>query len=156
MQGLSRLMIAFCLACICAELVSLLTDTGWTRRCIKAVAGLYILVVFLSSTGVISSERLKLENPELKPTDLVSKSESFVLANAAQELEETLAEQCLQRYGTPIRLGVDLQTDEGGEVSARAEVVFPPDTGGAVRGRVLDWLETELGEVPVWREGELT
>lgn len=156
MQELSRLIIAFCLACICAELVCLLTDTGWTRRCIKVVAGLYILVVFLSSTGAISSERLKLEVPDLKPADLVSKSESFVLAHAAQELKETLAERCLQRYGIPIRLGVDLQTDEGGEVSARAEVVFPPDTGESVRGRILDWLEAELGDVPTWREGELT
>ena len=33
---------AFCIACICAEITTLLAGAGWAGRCIKAVAGLYI------------------------------------------------------------------------------------------------------------------
>lgn len=36
---------AFCIACICAEITTLLAGAGWAGRCIKAVAGLYILVI---------------------------------------------------------------------------------------------------------------
>ena len=36
---------AFCIACICAEITTLLAGAGWAGRCIKAVAGLYILAV---------------------------------------------------------------------------------------------------------------
>lgn len=32
---------AFCIACICAEITTLLAGAGWAGRCIKAVAGLY-------------------------------------------------------------------------------------------------------------------
>ena len=35
---------AFCIACICAEITTLLAGAGWAGRCIKAVAGLYILL----------------------------------------------------------------------------------------------------------------
>ena len=31
---------AFCIACICAEITTLLAGAGWAGRCIKAVAGL--------------------------------------------------------------------------------------------------------------------
>ena len=36
---------AFCIACIWAEITTLLAGAGWAGRCIKAVAGLYILVI---------------------------------------------------------------------------------------------------------------
>ena len=45
MQAFQNAAAAFCIACICAEVTALLTGTGWAGRCIKAVAGLYILVV---------------------------------------------------------------------------------------------------------------
>ena len=46
MQPLERAVAIFCIACICAELTTQLAGSTWARRCIKAVAGLYILVVF--------------------------------------------------------------------------------------------------------------
>ena len=46
MQALKRAAAVFCIACICAELLAQMTDRGWARRCIKTVAGLYILVAF--------------------------------------------------------------------------------------------------------------
>lgn len=41
---------AFCIACICAEITTLLAGAGWAGRCIKAVAGLYILVILFRKT----------------------------------------------------------------------------------------------------------
>ena len=49
MQPLERAVAIFCIACICAELTTQLAGSTWARRCIKAVAGLYILVVFAVS-----------------------------------------------------------------------------------------------------------
>ena len=46
MQTLKSAAVVFCTACICAELLARLTGNSWAQRCIKAVAGLYILVVF--------------------------------------------------------------------------------------------------------------
>ena len=46
MQALERAAAFFCTACICAELLSRFVGQGWGQKCIKAVAGLYILVVF--------------------------------------------------------------------------------------------------------------
>ncbi len=43
MQPLERAVAIFCIACICAELTTQLAGSTWARRCIKAVAGLYIL-----------------------------------------------------------------------------------------------------------------
>lgn len=34
-----RVVTAFCLACVCAELLVQLVEAGWARRCIKVVAG---------------------------------------------------------------------------------------------------------------------
>ena len=45
---------AFCIACICAEITTLLVGAGWAGRCIKAVAGLYILVILFLSLIHIS------------------------------------------------------------------------------------------------------
>ena len=47
-----RVVTAFCLACVCAELLVQLVEAGWARRCIKVVAGLYILTVLLRATSV--------------------------------------------------------------------------------------------------------
>ena len=48
MQAFQRAAAVFCMACIGAELVSLFGGQGWAGRCIKAVAGLYILAVLLA------------------------------------------------------------------------------------------------------------
>lgn len=48
MQAFQRAAAVFCMACIGAELVSLFGGQSWAGRCIKAVAGLYILAVLLA------------------------------------------------------------------------------------------------------------
>ena len=48
-----RVVTAFCLACVCAELLVQLVEAGWARRCIKVVAGLYILTVLLRAISAL-------------------------------------------------------------------------------------------------------
>lgn len=48
-----RVVTAFCLACVCTELLVQLVEAGWARRCIKVVAGLYILTVLLRATSAL-------------------------------------------------------------------------------------------------------
>lgn len=151
MHELLRLAAMFSLACICAELVSLMTDAGWARRCIKVAAGLYILVVLLGLGGA-SPVFTKWELPQQVHTDLGEASDSFVLAGAAAELEQTLSEQCRQRFGMSIQIQIMLQKGEDNNVSAQTEVLFPAGTQETVRDQLLNWLEQELGARPDWRE----
>ena len=58
MQTLKSAAVVFCTACICAELLARLTGNSWARRCIKAVAGLYILVVLLQVIPQLRTEVL--------------------------------------------------------------------------------------------------
>ena len=46
-----RVVTAFCLACVCAELLVQLVEAGWARRCIKVVAGLYICLLYTSDAA---------------------------------------------------------------------------------------------------------
>ena len=48
-----RVVTAFCLACVCTELLVQLVEAGWARRCIKVVAGLYILTVLLRAISAL-------------------------------------------------------------------------------------------------------
>ena len=60
MQALERAAAVFCTACICAELAARFVGPGWGQKCIKAVAGLYILVAFARSeehTSELQSQR---------------------------------------------------------------------------------------------------
>lgn len=156
MHELLRLAAMFSLACICAELVSLMIDAGWARRCIKMAAGLYILVVFFSVFGGIPSSLAQLEIPQQPRSDFEEESESYLLVSAKATLDQTLSEQCQQRFGTAIQLRTELQKEEDGTVIVQAAVIFPGGTENAVRRQILTWLEQELGVTPEWREGELS
>lgn len=59
-----------CTACICAELVARLTGNSWARRCIKAVAGLYILVVLLQVIPQLRTEVQSFSVPDLSPASM--------------------------------------------------------------------------------------
>ena len=65
MQELRTATVLFCTGCICAELVMRLTGSGWARRCIKAVAGLYILVVLFHAVPRLRTELQGFSLPEV-------------------------------------------------------------------------------------------
>ena len=69
-----RVVTAFCLACVCAELLVQLVEAGWARRCIKVVAGLYILTVLLRAISALPARTAQCLQKELS-TDAVTAAE---------------------------------------------------------------------------------
>ena len=93
MQALTHAVAIFCIACLCAELLTLFvppTSSGWARRCIKAVAGLYILVVFARALPKAEAQLQAFSVPQAQPVffgtldDLIA-SEAARLADEAGE-----------------------------------------------------------------------
>ena len=93
MQALTHAVAVFCIACLCAELLTLFvppTSSGWARRCIKAVAGLYILVVFARALSKAWAQLQAFSLPQAQPAffgtldDLIA-SEAARLAEEAGE-----------------------------------------------------------------------
>lgn len=93
MQALTHAVAVFCIACLCAELLTLFvppTSSGWARRCIKAVAGLYILVVFARALPKAVAQLQAFSLPQAQPAffgtldDLIA-SEAARLAEEAEE-----------------------------------------------------------------------
>ena len=98
MQALERAAAVFCTACICAELLSRFVGQGWGQKCIKAVAGLYILVVFADALPGAKAQFTALELPQVSAVS-VGSLEDAVLAQTAEELSRTLEERCLSEAG---------------------------------------------------------
>lgn len=144
MQALKRAAAVFCIACICAELLAQLTDRGWARRCIKTVAGLYILLVFwnalpqLRNTVVVTLPRI--------PAVSMGSLEDAIRAEAEAELEQQLAAQCTAQTGVEIRLSITLSA-EGEVASVRAEL--PAACTPAEKAQVQSFLEETLGATPI-------
>lgn len=141
MQALTHAVAVFCIACLCAELLTLFvqpTSSGWARRCIKAVAGLYILVVFADALPGAKAQFAALELPQV-PAVSVGSLEDAVLAQTAEELSRTLEERCLSEAGILLRLNIILsQTAEG--VEAAEVQIVPQDAVTASQKRAIEAL----------------
>lgn len=143
MQALERAAAVFCTACICAELLSRFVGQGWGQKCIKAVAGLYILVVFAEVVFADALPGAKaqfaaLELPQV-PMVSVGSLEDAVLAQTAEELSRTLEERCLSEAGVLLRLNIILsQTAEG--VEAAEVQIVPQDAVTASQKRAIEAL----------------
>ena len=98
MQPLERAVAIFCIACICAELTTQLAGSTWARRCIKAVAGLYILVVFARTVPQAHVQLRAFLVPVQEPVSIAS-PETSILAQTQAQLEQTLAEQWYTKTG---------------------------------------------------------
>lgn len=133
MQALERAAAVFCTACICAELLSRFVGQGWGQKCIKAVAGLYILVVFADALPGAKAQFAALELPQVPAVSLGS-LEDAVLAQTAEELSRALEERCLSEAGVLLRLNIILrQTSEG--VEAAEVQIVPQDAVTASQKR---------------------
>ena len=146
MQAFQNAAAAFCIACICAEVTALLTGTGWAGRCIKAVAGLYILVVlFRLAPGA---------KPELKSAmeavpSSVQSAEISILQKAQERLESSLRTECMQRFGVPIELDITLM-QEGQTVQAgSAGFTILSECTDAEKQQVAAYLQEALGTASV-------
>ena len=135
---------AFCIACICAELTTLLVGTGWARKCIKAASGLYILVVLFR---LVPGMKVELQKAAVVSPSSVSipGGEQALLQGAQQQLEQTLSAECQRRFGVVVQLQITLanagQTVQAQQVVAR----IPAGSSAQVRGQLATYLQEQHG-----------
>ena len=142
MQAFQNAAAAFCIACICAEVTALLTGTGWAGRCIKAVAGLYILVVLFRLAPGVKPE-LKSAMEAVPSSVHIQSAEISILQKAQERLE------CMQRFGVPIKLDITL-TQEGQTVQAgSAGFTILSECTDAEKQQVAAYLQEALGTASV-------
>ena len=144
---------AFCIACICAELTTLLVGTGWARKCIKAAAGLYILVVLFRLAPGAKPE-LKSAMEVVPSSVRIQSAETSILQKAQERLESSLRAECMQRFGVPIELDITL-TQEGQTVQAgSAGFTILSECTDAEKQQVAAYLQEALGTASVWEMQE--
>ena len=77
MQALERAAAVFCTACICAELAARFVGPGWGQKCIKAVAGLYILVAFADALPGAKAQLTAPKLPQAETASVGRRKKSF-------------------------------------------------------------------------------
>lgn len=156
MQTFQKAAVAFCLSCICAETVALLTESGWARRCIKVLAGLYILVVLLRAFPAAGAELQRIAVPKRSPVELQSTDEQ-ILAQAENQLERKLKAECLAQFGIAMELQITLEQINGTVHAARAEMIVPSESIDTSSCRdAAEYLRQQLGTEAEIRAGEDT
>lgn len=153
MQAIQTAVAAFCLACICAELVELFAGFGTTRRCIKAAAGLYILVVLLQSIPEFRNELRRVELPAQAPVSLPS-TESAILLQTERDLEQKLEAACESRFGLVVRLKITLEQSDQQISASQVTMVIPPGVNVSAQEKAAAYLFEELGTEPILKTGE--
>ena len=124
MQALERAAAVFCTACICAELAARFVGPGWGQKCIKAVAGLYILVAFADA---LPGAKAQLTAPKLPQAETASVG--------------SLEDACLREAGIRVKLRITLcRTAEG--VAASAVQVVPQGALTDARKQAVERLLT--------------
>lgn len=144
MQKLEQAVNVFCIACLCAELLSQLVQDGWAQRCIKMAAGLYILVVF---AGVLPGARAAPRSfvlPQVQPASLGT-LEDTLAAQTRQQLEQTLAQQLAETTGLPVEVSIQLELRESGLVPLAAELHFPAGCDPAALTEASTQVQQALG-----------
>lgn len=152
MKAVGSVAAVFCIGCICAELVSRLVGPGWAGRCIKAVAGLYILVVLFRLLPGKLPELPDRGTSAASPVDLGS-AEQLILSETEVQLETRLAEECRIRFGMPVTVDMTLKEGEGTVSAAAVLVYIPAECPEAVRRELAEYLQNALAVEPELREG---
>ncbi len=153
MHTIQTAAVVFCLACICAEIVTLFVGSGWARRCIKAAAGLYILVVFLQVIPGLGKDLRRIELPAQAPVTLPG-AESQILLQTKRELEQKLEAACGERFGITVQLEIALE-QTGQEISvAQVIMTVPPGSSASAQKQAADYHFQELGKEPILQTGE--
>lgn len=149
MQAFQRAAAVFCMACIGAELVSLFGGQSWAGRCIKAVAGLYILAVLLAQLPHLPGKIMTAFSGNTAPATLPAAQsdalETEILTGAETRLEEYCAAQCRQQFGLDIRVSVTLEKAGQQVVVKKAVVAFPAGCTDAQKQAVFSFLQQTLG-----------
>ena len=156
MQAFQRAAAVFCMACIGAELVSLFGGQSWAGRCIKAVAGLYILAVLLAQLPHLPGKVLTAFSGNTAPaTTSAAQSDTLeteILTETETRLEEYCAAQCSQQFGLDVRVSVTLEKAEQQVVVKKAVAAFPAGCTAAQKQAVFSFLQQVLGIAPTAAE----
>lgn len=140
-----RVVTAFCLACVCTELLVQLVEAGWARRCIKVVAGLYILTVLLRAISALPAQTAQWLQPVQASASSIEGVETTILTEAAKRLNEMLAAECEAQTGIPVRVETELEQTPDGIRAARAILWMPPDSPAQVQTQLVQFLQKGLG-----------
>ena len=156
MQVFQRAAAVFCMACIGAELVSLFGGQSWAGRCIKAVAGLYILAVLLAQLPLLPGKVMTAFSGKTAPEALSAAQpdalETEILTETKARLEEYCTAQCRQQFGLDIRVSVTLEKAGQQVVVRKAVAAFPAGCTAAPKQAVLSFLQQSLGASTVAEE----
>lgn len=149
MQGLKAAMAVFCTACICAELVAQITESGWARRGIKVVAGLYILAAALRVLPQLKAEGNVFSVPTVSSVELGT-WEQATLAQTQTQLEQDLEERF--RHEADVSAGVTLALRSASDsVTVDSATVTPAaDCTPEQQQAVEKIVEEALGVRPEW------
>lgn len=143
MQTIRLAVRAFCAACITGGLIVRLVPGDGARKCIKAVAGLYIVVAVLhafENTSPAWPQR-KASLPAAAPQ--ASSFEDGVLARSQAALEEYYA-AAFRASGMEVRLSLPLQADGAGTYVKSATVESAAPLTGQQRAEIEKRLTGEL------------
>lgn len=143
MQQLQRSVAVFCTACICAELVSLLAGSARTRKCIKAAAGLYILVSLIHALPTLHAQADLFSLPSVPAANFGS-AEQAILQRAEQELEQSLSRQLLSETGWSVELNVILMQTVDGVQAVQVTAFLPSDCPDELQTQIQDLINREL------------
>lgn len=155
MQTLRQAVVVFCMACISAELLTALVGSARAGRCIKAVAGLYILAVLLAFLpGIPAALRALLSQTAVSApeTPVIALAEEQILARAEEQLAQQCADRCRQQFGMDIHLAIVLEPVGQETAVTQVTVTFPPGCDTAAKESILSGLQQELGVAPTARE----
>lgn len=156
MQAFQRAAAVFCMACIGAELVSLFAGQSWAGRCIKAVAGLYILAVLLAQLPQLPGKVLTIFSGNTAPTAVSAARpdtlETEILTEAKAQLEAYCTAQCRQQFGLDICVTVTLEKAGQQVVVKKAVAALPTGCTAAQKQAVLSLLQQTLGTAPTAAE----
>lgn len=152
MQTFRTLTGAYCLACLAAGLVRELVPAGESRKVIKAVSGLYILLAVLHAAG--AAEEVSFTVPSLPEVPAAAQTyETDVLAQA----EETLAEDCgrqLEALGIPAHAAFRLEKDGDTVAVAQITLYAEENLSPEQRRQAQDVARTYGAAQVCWAESE--
>lgn len=156
MQQLKTAVAVFCTACICAELVGRLLGDARGRQCIKAAAGLYILVALFHALSGFHAGAAGFALPAVEAESFGTAGEA-ILRQAEQELAARLEAQILDQTGLAAELAVTLARTGEGVGAAGVDVRLPAGAAASGREAVQSLLCEALAigpEAIVWTEAE--
>jgi hypothetical protein len=137
----------FCAACIGAELIALLTHHTRMRSCIKAVAGLYIVVSLFRAVPqwTISAQSFTDADAASVDLDAWGTWEDAVLQNTANQLEQTLQTTLKEQCGISAQLQIELTQNDGIVEPVSAQVTTAQALSQTQQEKAVALLQETLG-----------